>query len=141
MNTAAESAEPTESTGPRPVRAAGVLVVLQGLAGVAIAGGLLVASVRGSSSPVPVGATAAWLAGFGAILVAVGVNLVRGRHGARTPAVVAQLLLLGACWYAAGPSSQPAYGIPAAAFCVAVLVLLFCPSALRWATGNHPDDR
>lgn len=124
------------TAAPGPVRTAGVLVGLQGLAGVLVAGWLLVAALRGSSGPVPIGATAAWLAGFGIILVAVGVNLVRGRHGARTPAVVAQLLLLGVCWYAAGPSSEPAYGVPAAVFCMGILVLLFCPSALRWATGR-----
>lgn len=123
---------------PRPVRAAGLLVVLQGLAGVVVAGGLLIVAAHGSRSPVPVGATAAWLAGFGVILCAVGVSLMRGRRGARTPAIVAQLLLLGACWYATGPSSQPAYGIPAAAFCVTVVVLLFCPPALRWATDIPP---
>ncbi|MGH3775595.1 MAG: hypothetical protein ACRDRR_07630 [Pseudonocardiaceae bacterium] len=121
---------------PRPVWAAGVLVGLQGLAGVAIAVGLLVLAVRGRTGPVPILATAVWLAGFGVILLAIGVNLVRGRHGARTPAIVAQLLLLGVCWYAAVPSSQPAYGVLAAAFCVAVLVLLFCPPALRWVTGR-----
>ncbi|HEV7830447.1 MAG TPA: hypothetical protein VGP04_16705 [Pseudonocardiaceae bacterium] len=122
-----------EPAVPAAVRAAGLLVLLQGLVGIAIAGVLVLSAVRGSTGPVPVGATAAWLAGFGAILLAVGWNLVRGRHGARTPATVAQLLLLGVCWYAAGPSSQPSYGIPAGAFCVAVLVLLFCPPALRWA--------
>ncbi|MBA2471731.1 MAG: hypothetical protein DLM61_03320 [Pseudonocardiales bacterium] len=126
MNTAA----------PRPIRVAGLLVGLQGFAGVVIAGWLLVAAVRATSGPVPIGATVAWLAGFGIILLIVGVNLVRGHHGARTPAVVAQLLLLGVCWYAAGPSSQPAYGVPAAVFCVGVLGLLFCPSALRWAIGR-----
>lgn len=122
-----------EQTVPGAVRAAGLLVLLQGLVGIAIAGVLVLSAVRGPTGPVPIGATAAWLAGFGAILFAVGLNLLRGRHGARTPATVAQLLLLGVCWYAAGPSSQPAYGIPAAAFCVAVLVLLFCPPAVRWA--------
>lgn len=119
---------------PRPVRAAGLLVLLQGLTSVAAAGVTL--AVAGGSLA---GVTAVWLAGFGAILLAVGVNLVRGRHGARTPAIVAQLLLLGVCLYAIGPSSQPAYGIPAAVFCVAVLALLFCAPALRWATGDHPD--
>ncbi|MGH3537493.1 MAG: hypothetical protein ACRDQU_22685 [Pseudonocardiaceae bacterium] len=127
------------TTAPRPVRSAGVLVGLQGLVGVVFAGWLLVAALRGTGGPVPIGATAAWLAGFGIILLIVGVNLVRGRHGARTPAVVAQLLLLGVCWYAAGPSSQPAYGVPAAVFCVGVLVLLFCPSAVRWAKGRPRD--
>ncbi|MEO7196707.1 MAG: hypothetical protein ABIZ05_18115 [Pseudonocardiaceae bacterium] len=118
---------------PRPVRGAGVLVGLQGLVGVVIAAGLLVAAVHGPTGPVPVGATAACIAGFGVILLAVGAKLVRGRRGARTPAVVAQLLLLGVCWSAAVPSAQPAYGVPAAAFCVLVLILLFCPPALRWA--------
>ena len=120
---------------PCPVRAAGLLVALQGLVGVGMAG-VTLAVARGSL----VGVTVVWLAGFGALLLAVGVKLLRGRHGARTPAIVAQLLLLGVSWYAAGPSFRPAYGIPAAAFCVAVLVLLFCPPALRWASGHHPDD-
>ena len=106
------------------------------MAGVSVAIGLLVATVRGSTGPVSVLATAAWLAGFGVILLAVGANLVRGQRGARVPAIVAQLLLLGVCWYAAGPSSQPVYGVSAAAFCVAVLVLLFCPPALRWAIAQ-----
>ncbi|HZA16990.1 MAG TPA: hypothetical protein VE645_08905 [Pseudonocardiaceae bacterium] len=124
-----------DSSTPRPVRVAGLLVGLQGLAGVVIGAGLLVVAARGGSAPVPVVATAMWFAGFGAGLLAIGVNLVRGRHGARSPAIVAQLLLLGVCWYAAGPSSRPGYGVPAAMFCVAVLVLLFCPPAVRWATG------
>lgn len=130
-----------EPVAPWPVRTAGLLVGLQGLAGVAVAVGLFVAAVRGVTGPVPVAATSAWMAGFGGILLAVGANLVRGRHGARTPAVVAQLLLLGVCWYATGPSSQPAYGIPAGVFCAAVLVLLFCPPALRWATGRPRQAR
>lgn len=127
MNTA-------ESAPPRPVRVAGLLVGLQGVAGVAFAVWLLAATVRGSTGPVLAGATAAWLAGFGAILLVVGAKLARGRRAARTPALVAQLLLLGVCAYAVGPSSQPAYGLPAAAFCLLVLVLLVCPPALRWWT-------
>ena len=123
-----------DPTAPRPVRVAGVLVGLQGLAGVVIGAGLLIVAAR-ASALVPVVATAVWFAGFGAVLLAIGVNLGRGRHGARSPAIVAQLLLLGVCWYAAGPSSRPGYGVPAAMFCVAVLALLFCPPAVRWATG------
>ncbi|HXT43500.1 MAG TPA: hypothetical protein VN748_05190 [Pseudonocardiaceae bacterium] len=131
----------TGPDAPRPVRVAGLLVVLEGVAGMASGAWLLAAAVRGSTGPVSIGATAAWLLGFGVILLAVGVNLVRGRYGARTPAIVAQLLLLGACWYAIGPSSQPAYGLPAAAFCGAVLVLLFCASARAWAADAHSASR
>jgi hypothetical protein len=134
MNTA-------EPATPRPVRAAGILVGLQGVAGVAFAAWLLAAVVRGSTPPVLAGATAAWLAGFGGLLLVVGAKLVQGRRAARTPALVAQLLLLGVCWYAVGPSSQPAYGIPTATLCLLVLVLLVCPPALRWATRAHRPVR
>lgn len=122
-----------DSAAPLPVRAAGLLVGLQGVAGVVVAVVLL---LRGSTGPVPTLATAVWFAGFGAILIAVGVNLTRGRSGARTPAVVGQILLLGVAWYATGPSSRPGYGIPAAVFCILVLALLFSPPAVRWVTGE-----
>lgn len=122
-----------DSAAPLPVRAAGLLVGLQGVAGVVVAVALL---VGGSTGTVPTLATAVWFAGFGAVLLAVGVNLVRGRPGARSPAIVVQILLLGVCWYAVGPSSQPAYGIPAAVFCVVVLILLLSPPAVRWVTGE-----
>lgn len=118
---------------PLPVRVAGALVGTQGVAGVVVAVVLLLA---GSDGPVPVFATAVWFAAFGALVLAVGVNLVRGRTGARTPAVVIQVLLLGVCWYAAGPSGRPGYGIPAALFCAAVLALLFSSPAVRWATAR-----
>jgi peptidoglycan/LPS O-acetylase OafA/YrhL len=134
MNTA-------EPATPRPVRVAGMLVALQGVAGVALAAWLLATMARGSAPPVLAEATAAWLAGFGSLLLLVGAKLVRGRRAARTPALVAQLLLLGVCWYAVGPSSQPAYGIPAATLCLLVLVLLVCPPALRWATRTHRPAR
>ncbi len=44
-------------------------------------------------------------------------------------------LLLGVSWYATGPSGQPAYGIPGAVVCIAVLVLLFQASSRAWADG------
>ncbi|MGH3928897.1 MAG: hypothetical protein ACRDTF_02850 [Pseudonocardiaceae bacterium] len=122
-----------ESDVPRLVQAGGLLVGLQGAAGVVVAIGVL---VRGSTGPTLVLATAVWFACVGVALLAVGVSLVRGRRGARTPAIVTQILLLGVSWYAAGTSSQPVYGVPAAALCLAVLVLLCSRPALRWATGQ-----
>ena len=113
-----------------------MLVGVQGVAGVVVAGWLLITALWGSAGLTLTLATAVWFAGSGIALLVLGVNLARGRHGARTPAVVAQLLLLGVAWYAAGPSSQPGYGIPAALFCVTVLVLLFSPPAVRWITGQ-----
>lgn len=121
------------SAAPLPVRAAGVLVGLQGVAGVVVAAIVLLTGFTGAA---PTLATAVWFAGFGALLVAVGMSLLRGARGARSPAIVAQILLLGVSWYAAGPSSQPEYGVPGAIFCVVVLGLLFCPPAVRWVTGE-----
>ncbi len=125
-----------DSAAPRPVRAAGVLVGIQGMAGVVVTGWLLILAPRGAAGLTLTLATAGWFAGSGVALLALGVNLLRGRRGARSPAVVVQLLLLGVAWYAAGPSAQPAYGIPVALFCVTVLVLLFSPPAVRWVTGQ-----
>lgn len=127
---------------PRPIGLAGVLVGAQGAIGILVAALMLVADLRGTFGYELTLATAAWFAGFGAILIAVGVNLHRGRHGARSPAIVAQLLLLGAAWYAAGPSGRPLYGVLAAVFCVVVLGLLFAPASVRWASGEPtpPDN-
>lgn len=126
---------------PRAIRVAGVLVILQGLVGVAAAAEVIVSAMGKPAGPVPVAATAACLAVLGVCVLAVGAFLAWGRHGARTPAIVTQILLLGASWYAAGPSSQLALGVPAAVFCVAVLVLLFCPPSVRWAIGQDQAVR
>lgn len=128
----------TDLAAPRPVRVAGLLVGLQGLTAVAVCVALLVTAVRGSLLLSLTLATAVTFAVIGATLIAVGLNLNRGRHGARSPAVVTQLLLLGVAWYALGPSNQPVYGIGGALFCITVLVLLFSPAAVRWATAPAP---
>jgi hypothetical protein len=123
------------------VRAAAAMVAVQGAVSAAV---LVVALVRAATGPVELGtavATGAWFAICAAALLGVGIALWRGAHGARSPAVVAQLLLLGAAWYAAGPSSQPEYGIPAAVYCVAVLVLLFSAPAIRWSYGGDISGR
>ncbi|MGI9062721.1 MAG: hypothetical protein ACR2FQ_02725 [Pseudonocardiaceae bacterium] len=121
------------SSAPRAVRAAGALVALQGAVGAAICLGVVVRVFTGAADVTTMLGTAVWFALVAAATIGIGVTLWRGAHGARTPAVVAQLLLLGVAWYAAGPSSRPEYGVPGAAYCAIVLGLLFCPPAVRWA--------
>lgn len=131
-----ESPEPDGSDPPRVLRAAAAMVAMQGAASAAV---LVVLVVRAATGPVGLGTamvTGVWFAICAAALLGVGTALWRGAHGARSPAVVAQLLLLGVAWYAAGPSSQPEYGIPAAIYCAAVLVLLFSAPAIRWSYGG-----
>lgn len=86
--------------------------------------------------------TAGWFAVCAAGLIGIGVSLRRGKHGARTPAIVVQLLLLGVSWYAIGSSGQPEYGIPGGLFCLFVLVLLVVGPSTRWAyDGADVSDR
>lgn len=104
----------------------------------------LVAVVRGLSGAAPASVasgTALWFAVCSVALLVLGVGLVRGRQWARSPAVVGQLLLLGVAWYAAVPSSQPEYGLPAAGVCVLILVLLFSTSTARWMNNGDELDQ
>lgn len=112
------------------------MVGLQGAAGVAVALVLVLRAVVGAADLGAALVVSGWFGVCAAALLLVGIALWRGMHGARTPAVVAQLLLLGVAWYAAGPSSQPEYGIPAGLYCAAVLVLLFSTPATRWSFGG-----
>lgn len=124
----------SDTAVPGTVKAAGLLVGIEGLAGVAFAVVLL---VGGSTLP---GGNLVAEAGYFVVLfggvLACGIGLFLGKRWARGPATVIQLLLLGVAWYAAGPSGQPLYGVPAAVVCVAALVLLFRAPSRVWADGH-----
>lgn len=126
---------------PPTVRAVGVLVALQGVVAAVLVVAVVLRAVTGAPDVATALGTGLWFAFVAAALVGTGVALWCGHHGARTPAVVAQLLLLGVAWYAAGPSSRPEYGVPGAVYCVAVLVLLFCAPTVRWVHGVDADGR
>ncbi|MFI6097225.1 hypothetical protein ACIA8G_16800 [Lentzea sp. NPDC051213] len=120
---------------PRAVRIAAVLTFLQGLGGIALAVALVVRVLGGAPSAGPIlGAAGVLVLWFGAVIFAA-VMLFRGRHGARSPAIVTQLLLLGCAWYAYGPSDQQLLGSLGGFYCVAVLVLLFTREGRQWAMG------
>jgi hypothetical protein len=126
------------------VRGAGVIVGLQGLAGVVFAVAVLVRAFGGGSTPGNnLFGEAAYFAVLGAGVLACGIGLVLGKTWARTPSVVVEILLLGVAWYAIGPSARPGLGIPVAALGVLVLVLLFTARSRAWALGedaNSPRD-
>ncbi|WP_312877827.1 hypothetical protein [Lentzea indica] len=120
---------------PRAVRIAAALTFLQGLGGIALAVALVVRVIQGAPSGGPIlgaaGVLAIWFGG--AVLASI--MLFRGQHGARTPVIVTQLLLLGCAWYAYGPSEQQLLGSLGGIYCVVVLVLLFTNDGRRWAMG------
>ena len=129
------SNNPATPAPPRAVRTAAVLTFLQGLGGIALATALVVRVLQGAQSAGPIlGAAGVLVIWFGAVIFA-SVMLFRGGHGARTPVIVTQLLLLGCAWYAYGPSEQQLAGSLGGIYCVVVLVLLFTNDGRRWAMG------
>ena len=125
-----------DSAAPPTIRGAGILVGLQGLAGVAFAVALLVRGIGGGSATGGnIFGEAGYFVVIGGAVVAVGVALFLGKHWARSPAVVVELLLLGVAWYAAGPSGRPEYGVPVGVLCVVVLYLLFTAKSREWSMG------
>lgn len=121
---------------PATVRGAGVVVALQGAAGLVVALILVVRGFAGADQRVVNGfGTAIWFALVGGGVLAAGWALWTGRRWGRGLAVVAQLLLLGFAWYLGVGSHRLGVGIPVAAVALATLALLFSPSALRWVAG------
>ncbi|MEV6713981.1 hypothetical protein AB0M48_18315 [Lentzea sp. NPDC051208] len=120
---------------PRAVRIASALTFVQGLGGIALAVALVVRVIGGSTPAGPIlGAAGVLVVWFGGALFAT-VMLFRGHHGARTPVIVTQLLLLGCAWYAYGPSEQQLLGSLGGIYCVVVLVFLFTNDGRKWAMG------
>ena len=120
---------------PVAVRRAGVVVALEGVAGLVVAVVLVVVGFDGGDPKVAFG-TAAWFVLVGGAVLAAGWALRNGRHWGRGVAVFAQLLLLPIAWYMGVGSHRPELGIPVGIVAAGVLVLLFSPSALHWASGQ-----
>ncbi len=123
---------------PKAARVAGVIVGLQGLVGVVFAVVLLVApgSLRLSDR---LGEAGFFLV-IAAAVVALGVALVLGKRGARSPVVVTELILLGIAGYVSVPSSQLEWGIPIAAVCVYTLYLLLSAPVREWVMATSEKD-
>lgn len=133
--------EPTVPAGPPPqVRAAGVIVAVQGLLGVVFA---VLLAVRASTADLPVGfvlGEAGYFAVIGVALAVIGVGLVAGRRWARTPAIVTQLLLLPVVYSLIGPSQQLVLGIVAGVVVFVAFMLLISERSREWSTGLDLPD-
>lgn len=135
---------------PVTVRQAAVVVLLEGVALVAVAVVLVVRHLAGAEDQPWLSGygTAGWFVVMGSAVLAAGWALWTGRRWGRGVAVFAQLLLLPVAWYMSVGSDQWLYGIPIAAVALVTLVLLFSPSALQWlaqdparADNSGPDTR
>ncbi|RZS34039.1 hypothetical protein EV193_110189 [Herbihabitans rhizosphaerae] len=122
---------------PNTIRGAGILVALQGIAGIVFAV-LLIVKAPSTPGVNPYGEAAYFTVIAGGVL-ACGIGLLLGKRWARSPAIVAELLLLGVALYAAGPSSRPEYGFPIGVLCVVALALLLGPKARDWFADLHEE--
>lgn len=137
----------TEAT-PRTIRVAGLLTTLEGVAGLVFVVALVVRAVTsegpggvGSFTIVQTYGEAAYYLALSAAVLAAGIGLLRGKFWARTPAMLLQLLLLGAAWYAIGPSGRPLIGFVIAAPAAAVLWFMFNRAGRAWAfSANTAPD-
>jgi hypothetical protein len=129
------------SAAPVSVRVAGLLVGLQGLAGVGYAVAVVVGAFTNTKGAIGnLYAEAGFFLVLAACVIAVAVGLLRGQPWTRTPATVLQLLFIGIAWYVFGPSGQVLVGVLTAVICVATLVLLFTARARAWAVGIRSDS-
>jgi hypothetical protein len=119
------------------VRGAGLIVAVQGAAGLVIAAVLVLRAISGADQRVFNGfGTAGWFALAGGAVLAAGLALLAGRRWGRGLAVFAELLLLPVAWYLTVDSHRASIGIPVGALALTGLVLLFSPPALRWVAGG-----
>jgi hypothetical protein len=124
------------SVPPPQIRAAGALVAVQALAAIAFA---IVIGVQASSLNLPfvavLGETAYFVV-IGLALLGVGIGLVRGRRGARTPAIVTQLLLLPVVYSLIGPSQELVLGIAAGVYVAGTFLLLISEPSRTWSMSG-----
>ncbi len=129
--------DPAGPAAPAPVRAAGLIVAIQGLVALAVAAVLAVRGIAGADQRVVNGlATAVLFVVVGGAVLAAGRALTAGRRWGRGLAVITQLLLLPVAWYLVRGSQQPVAGVPVGVAAAAVLVLLVTPTALHWAADG-----
>ena len=122
---------------PATVRGAGLIVAVQGAAGLLAAAVLLIRAIGGASQRGNnVFGTAALFAVAGGAVLAAGWALLTGRRWGRGLAVFAELLLLGVAYYLTTGSHRALIGILVAAVAITALALLFSPATLRWLTGE-----
>lgn len=122
---------------PTTVRAAGLIVAVEGAAALVVAAVLVVRGLAGADQRIVNGlGTAVWFLLVGGGVLAGGCALIVGKRWGRGLAVFAQLSLLPVAWYMAVGSHQLALGIPVGVVALSALVLLFSPPAVRWAAGG-----
>lgn len=133
VNLSKEDPESLPPGLPQTVLGAGLIVLLEGLAGVGVGVYFLIDGLRGHQE-VGINAygTAAWfIILFGAVLAA-GVGLLRGQRWGRGVGIITQVLLAPVMFALFGESNQPLWGMVLLILIVPAFVLLVTPKTSRW---------
>ena len=118
-----------------------MLVGIQGLLGLGFAVALVVRALTADGTGLlvrDIAGEAGYFLVIGAALAAVGLGLLSGRHWARTPAIVTQLLLLPVVYTLIGPSHQLLLGLVTGVYVAATFLLLISEASRTWSMGS-PD--
>ncbi|MGN6608846.1 MAG: hypothetical protein ACTHMS_17775 [Jatrophihabitans sp.] len=127
-----------DGPAPGPLRAAALIVLLEALALLGVAGFLVVNTIVGSPSKVSAALLEAAGALAGAAVLAAGARgLLRQRPASRSPVVVLQIIALPVAYSLGIQAHRIAYGGPILVAAIAVLYLLFTPPA-RAALAREP---
>lgn len=123
---------------PPAVRRAGLVVLLEGVAGLVFAGSIAVATASDPAASARAGyGTSGYFALMGVGVLLAGLALLRGRRAARAPAIVVQVLLLGAAWYLLVGSGQAVAGLALGVVSVVVIALLVGRATSEWVAAQY----
>lgn len=117
---------------PTTVRIAGVLVVLQGIGLVVLAGVTVASGIAHHARAAQLGAQGGYFVVLGILLGLVAAGLWRGRRWSRTPALVAQVVVIAVGMWMAFPSGQLRWGVGLIVAGAVTFGLLVSPGANHW---------
>jgi hypothetical protein len=114
------------------VRVAGLLVALEGLGVLAWAGLSVASGIAHHARGVQLAAQCAYFVVLALLLALVASGLLRGRRWARSPALVAEAVVIAIGMWLAFPSGRLAWGIGLIVLGAVTLALLVTPAANAW---------
>lgn len=126
------TAGPIRIPPPGSVRIAAILVGLEGVGLVVLAATNLFSGISHHADGAQLGAQVAYFVILGGLLGLVAGGLLRGRRWARTPALVAEIVVFAIGMWMAFPSAQLARGIAIMGAGAAIFIMLITPRANHW---------
>ncbi|ADG77744.1 Integral membrane protein OS=Tsukamurella paurometabola (strain ATCC 8368 / DSM / CCUG 35730/ CIP 100753 / JCM 10117 / KCTC 9821 / NBRC 16120 / NCIMB 702349/ NCTC 13040) OX=521096 GN=Tpau_1112 PE=4 SV=1 [Tsukamurella paurometabola] len=135
------AASASTTAAPGTVRAAGVIVGLEGI--VALGWGVLelIRGITGAAeSSRGAYGMAFWMLPIGSAVLAGGIALLQGKRWGRTLGVLTNLLLGFAGISGAFSQGRPEVGVPMIIVAVVVLGLMFSPPTVAWLEGEYRRD-